>query len=154
MILKRISGIAFALAMIFALSLFLDISIPFFSRIVLIYLVLILGIIGVVINLINVRHSKHSITYSIIYWVACLLLVLGIGMRALFWTYSSYLLYAGAGLMLVSFFLPKYEKEQKDDELLDDFQNWERIGYDNSTTGRANLFGIYISSLCLFRNKY
>lgn len=121
MMLKRISGIAFALAMIFALSLFLDISIPFFSRIVLIYLVLILGIIGVVINLINVRHSKHSITYSIIYWVACLLLVLGIGMRALFWTYSSYLLYAGAGLMLVSFFLPKYEKEQKDDELLDDF---------------------------------
>lgn len=121
MLLKRISGIVFILAMVFALLLVFNVSIPFISRGIVVYFVIVFGIIGVILNLVNVRNSKHNIAYSIVYWVACLLLVLGIGMRALLWPYSSYLLYAGIGLMFVSFFIPKYSREDKNDELLDDF---------------------------------
>lgn len=119
---KTISGICFFLAMLLAVLLLFDVSVTFFSRSVMAYGVIGLGIAGILLNLLTVQQSKHSIAYSIIYWLACLLSVVGIGMITMHWPYARQVIYAGLILLAISFFIPKKRTEDsKDDsELLDD----------------------------------
>lgn len=119
---KTISGICFFLAMLFAVLLLLDVSVAVLPRAMMAYGVIGLGVAGILLNLFTVRQSKHSIAYSIVYWFACLLSVIGIGMITMHWPYAKQVIYAGLILMAVSFFIPKKRKDdQKDDtELLDD----------------------------------
>lgn len=119
---KTISGICFFLAMLLAVLLLLDVSIAVLSRTSMAYGVIGLGITGIFLNLLTVQQSKHSIAYSIIYWLACLLSVIGIGMITLHWPYARQVIYAGLILLAISFFIPKKRTDdQKDDtELLDD----------------------------------
>lgn len=122
MYIKNIAGVCFFLAMLFAVLLLLDVSVPLLPRVFLAYGVIGLGIIGIILNLLNVQQSKHSILYSIVYWSACLFLVIGIGMRIMHWPFSKETLFIGVIVMLISFFIPKSRKEdEKDTGILDDF---------------------------------
>lgn len=120
--LKIISGISFFLAMLCAVVLLTNISVPF-SKTYLIYGVIGLGAFGVIINLLNVQQSKHNILYSIVYWLSCLILIFGITFRIMHWPFSNIALIVGVSGLLVSMFLPKTKVENKNEnkELLDDF---------------------------------
>lgn len=119
---KTISGICFFLAMLLAVLLLLDVSITPLPRSMIAYGVIGLGIAGILLNLFTVEQSKHNIAYSIVYWLACLLSVAGIGMITMHWPYARQVLYAGLILLAISFFIPKKRTDDsKDDsELLDD----------------------------------
>lgn len=116
---KIISGASFLLAMLLIVLFLMHVSIPFLSRVYMVYGAIGLGVVGIILNLLNVQNSKHSIVYSIVYWCACLLILIGIGMKTLHLPYYSYILYAGFGLTFISFFIPKYVKEEKGEDLLD-----------------------------------
>lgn len=119
---RKIAGFCFLLAMMFAVLLLLDVQIPFVSRGIMAYSVIGLGIVAIVINLLNVNKSKHNIAYSIVYWIACLLSLSGIGMLTMHWPFAKEILYLGFGIMLISFFMPKErKKEKRSEDLLDDF---------------------------------
>lgn len=119
---KIISGLSFGIAMLLAVLLLLDVSVPFLSRVYMVYGVIGLGAVGMILNLLNVRESKHSTIYSIVYWCACLLLIAGVGMKLMHYPYSKWIIQAGFLLLFVSFFMPKYRKEtsKEETELLDD----------------------------------
>jgi hypothetical protein len=119
---RKIAGFCFLLAMIFAVLLLLGVQVPFIPRGVMAYSVIGLGIVAILINLLNVNKSKHNIAYSIVYWIACLLSLVGIGMLTIHLPFAKEILYLGFGTMLISFFIPKERKEEKKNgELLDDF---------------------------------
>jgi len=118
MLLKKISNLFFTLAMIIAVLLFLDILPAFIDKDISIFSVVLLGIIASVINLLTVRYSKHNIIYSVVFWLSSLLIILGLG-QLLLWPGVHYIFIAGMVLMFISFFIPKTEKNQKDNDLLD-----------------------------------
>jgi len=107
------------MAILLSVLVFFNVSIPFLDRTVIIYSIVILGVIAILINLLNVRSSKHSVVYSVVYWLACLLMILGLGQLFL-GIEISYVLFAGVVLMLISFFIPKYTTEERNEDVIDD----------------------------------
>jgi chromate transport protein ChrA len=118
---KTISGICFSLAMFVAILLLLEVNISIPQK-YLAYAVIGLGVVGIVLNLLTAQQSKHNIAYSVVYWTASLLAVVGIGMVTMNWPYAEFVIYAGVILMGVSFFIPKKRKtdEKNESDLLDD----------------------------------
>jgi len=120
---KIISGICFGLAIGIMLLVFFDVRIDFIPRTPFLLTVVALGAAGMILNLLSPENSKHNPIYTIFYWSAMLLTLLGITFKILHWPFSTYLLYSGIMLMLVAMFLPKRrDKEDKEDsDILDDF---------------------------------
>lgn len=119
---KLISGTCFAIAMLLLVVLLLQIPLALKYNVYLSFASLAFGAVGIILNLLTISESKHSTAYSIVYWVASLLLVIGIWMVVSFYPYAKFVLYSGIVLLAISFFLPKNRKTtDKDSELLDDF---------------------------------
>lgn len=120
--LKTISGVSFFLAMLCAVLLLLNVSVPF-SKIYLIYGVIGLGFFGILINLVNIKESKHNLLYSVVYWISCLILIIGITFRIMHWPFSFIAIIVGISGLFLSMFLPKMKVDTKNEnkELLDDF---------------------------------
>lgn len=121
---KFLSASLFVFSMLLAVLMILEVNIPYFNRIYLIYGIFLCGGLGILLNLINVKNSKHAILYSVFYWLACLCMLLGIMMIFLALPYALYVIFLGAALILISFFLPKapQQKEAKNSDLLDDYK--------------------------------
>jgi len=121
MIARKIASVCFYMAMFLTILLLLNIPVPLIGRKYSILLIVFFGIVAVFINLLYSRTSEHNIIYSIFYWTACLLLILGFA-HYLLGTGTNYILFIGIVLMFVSFFIPKYVKKEKNNaDLLDDF---------------------------------
>lgn len=119
---KQISGTCFAIAMLLLVVLLLEIPLALHYKIYFSFASLAFGAIGIILNLLTINESKHSIAYSIVYWSASLLLVVGIWMVISFYSNAKFVLYSGIVLLAISFFLPKKRKfKDKDSEVLDDF---------------------------------
>lgn len=119
---KQISGTCFAIAMLLLVVLLLEIPLALNYKNYFSFASLAFGAIGIILNLLTIQESKHSIAYSIVYWSASLLLVIGIWMVVSFYPYAKFVLYSGIVLLAISFLLPKNRKvTNKDSEILDDF---------------------------------
>ena len=123
MIIKRISGACFFLAMLLIVLQMAGAFKSIVSNVYLSYGIIALGGIAIFLNLLNVNESKHNISYSIVYWIACLISFVGIGMLALHLPIAHYFIYVGCTFLLISFFIPKNKKveNKNEDDLLDNF---------------------------------
>lgn len=121
--LKRISGIAFALAFLMAIILFTGYGRSFISIEMARYLFFALGAIALFTNLISFQKGKHSPIYSFVFWAASILLFIGFIFKIQHWPYSTYIMLTGLGTLGVSFFIPSKRSNEieKDEELLDNF---------------------------------
>lgn len=120
---KTISGICFALAFSCMLLLVFDIRIQYISRSYLILGLFGFGLVGAVLNLLNADDSPHKLTYSIVYWVGNILILIGLAFRLMHWPFATIILLIGCLVLGVSFFLPKKRTKESDDQndLIDNF---------------------------------
>ncbi|MCO5260034.1 MAG: hypothetical protein M9916_07815 [Crocinitomicaceae bacterium] len=121
---KLISGIAFGVAMLLIVVLIIGEQLSIGIRIKLSFLSLGLGLLGIVLNLFMINESKHSIAFSLFYWVASGFLLVGIWMMVVNSPFlnAKYILFVGIALMVLTYFIPKERKiKKKDSDLLDDF---------------------------------
>lgn len=121
--LKRISGISFALAFIMAIVLFTRYGSSIIPMNIAKYLFILFGAIALFTNLISFQQGKHSPIYSFSFWAASILLFIGFIFKIMHWPYSSILMIIGLSALGLTFFIPskRSNEVEKDDELLDNF---------------------------------
>ena len=122
MIYKKISGFAFACAFAMAVILFTGYGREFIPINIAKVLFLIFGAIAFILNLISYKTGKHEKTFNLFYWIGSIVFFIGLAFRILHWPFSNLILLIGAGVLGISFLLPgKIKKQEKDDDLLDNF---------------------------------
>lgn len=121
--LKRVSGIAFALAFIMAIVLFTGYGSSIIPISIAKYLFFGFGAVALFTNLITFQQGKHSPIYSFAFWSASILLFVGFIFRIMHWPYSTIIMIVGLSSLGLSFFIPstRSTEVEKDDELLDNF---------------------------------
>lgn len=122
MILKRISGLAFALAIICVTMQLLHIGREYVSDSTLRMLMIIFGLIGILGNILDSKNSKHSITYTIVYWFSVLIILIGVVFKINHWPFSTIIMIIGLFSFGITFFIPSNKVPSKsNEELLDNF---------------------------------
>ncbi len=122
MIYKKISGIAFTLAFLMAITLFTGYGRGFIPAYIAKLLFLIFGGIAFSLNLISYKTGKHNQTFNLFYWIGSIVFFTGLAFRIFHWQFSNPILLIGIGILGVSFLLPdKIKKQKHDDDLLDNF---------------------------------
>jgi|GEM_PF-6629603 len=120
---KTIAGVCFALAFSCLLLMLLENYFKYIPRFYLIIGLFGFGFTGFTLNLLNVSESPHRVSYSIIYWISMLLILIGLLFRLMHWPFATNLLLIGCGALGFSLLMPKKRsKETKsDDDLIDNF---------------------------------
>lgn len=121
--LKRVSGIAFALAFIMAIVLFTGYGSSIIPINTAKYLFFAFGAIALFTNLISFQQGKHSPIYSFAFWSASILLFIGFIFKIMHWPYSTIIMIVGLSALGLTFFIPstRSTEKEKDEELLDNF---------------------------------
>lgn len=120
MIVKKIAGIAFAIAFIMALRLFGDIGREYISLYNAKLVFMGAGAIGLLLNLFSFQTGKHNPIYSFLYWGGSIILFIGLVFLQFQWPYGFYIIIAGLLILGVSFLIPIEEnKAKKNSDLLD-----------------------------------
>ena len=119
--LKKLSSVAFALAIIPGIVLFTHygreyVSIPT-ARI---WFMAAVGT-GLILNLFNYNQSKCNPVFTFVYWLGSIVLFAGLVFQLMQWPYDKIILIAGLGITGISFFMtPELVEGKKDEGLLDD----------------------------------
>lgn len=121
MLLKRIAGIAFTLSFTMAIVVFGGVGREYISVSLARTLFLIFGAAGIVLNLFSFQSGKQGTVFNFIFWVGSVVLFTGFTFRIMHWPMSFYIILAGLLILGVSFIIPAKEKEEKGEDLLDDF---------------------------------
>jgi hypothetical protein len=103
--LKRIGGLAFALAFIMALVLFAGIGVKYIPISIARIIFLMAGAIGLLFNFLSFKYGKHDPNFNFIYWLGSLILFTGLVFMILHWPYGNYILIAGMLTVGLSFFV-------------------------------------------------
>ena len=121
MILKKIAGIAFAIAFLMAIILFTGYGRNYIPVYYAQNIFLIAGAIGLLFNLLTFQTGKNGVLFSFLYWSGSIVLFIGLTFLTLRLPYGFYIIVAGMVILGVSFILPeKLLKEEKSSDLLDD----------------------------------
>lgn len=121
-IIRRLSQVLFALAFVLIFSVFFNVSIPFLTQNQVFIGIILLGALAQVLNLINAEDSKDNTTYTIVYWIGAIVVLIGLGFKLLHWPGALILIIAGLAILLFSLLMPKKKKKQTDDsDILDNF---------------------------------
>jgi len=119
---KKISGIAFALSFLMAIVLFTGYGRAYVSIEMAKIIFLSSGAIALFMNILSYKTGKHEQTFNLFYWIGSIILFLGFAFKILYWPLASMIILIGALVLGVAFLLPnKVKKEQKDEDLLDNF---------------------------------
>lgn len=121
-ILKKISGIAFAISFILAIVLFTRTGLQYISFKTAKNIFIISGGLALFLNLINFQASKHNPIYSLVYWAGSIVLFIGLIFYLMHWPYGFYIIIAGLATTGISFLIPTNKTvNKKNQDLLDDF---------------------------------
>ena len=119
--LKTLSSIAFAIAFLMAIVLFTNFGRGYISLSNARMIFLIAGAIGLLFNLLSFQSSKHSSTFSFVFWMGAVISFIGFAFRLMHWPFSNFVILGGMIILGLSFILPSKEKEEKPTDILDDF---------------------------------
>lgn len=121
-ILKTIGGLAFIVALIFALNIFARVGREYLSYQMALYLFIGFGGMGLLLNLITFQTGKYHPVYNLVYWLGSIITFVGLITMLMRWPYARNILIFGMLAIGVSFFLPKRWVDPKgsNSELLDD----------------------------------
>ena len=121
MILKKIAGVAFAIAFLMAIVLFTGYGRDYIPIYYAKNIFLIAGAIGLLFNLLSFQTGKNGRLFSFLYWSGSVVLFIGLTFLTLRLPYGFYIIVAGMVLLGVSFILPeKLIDNEKSSDLLDD----------------------------------
>lgn len=121
MLLKKISGLSFAVAFVMAIVLFTNIGRDYIPVYIAKYIFITSGAIGLVTNLIGFQNNNSSPLYNFLFWAGSLILFFGLIFLLMRWPYGFYIIVFGLFVVGASFILPESLLKKKDDsELLDD----------------------------------
>ncbi len=121
--LKRVSGIAFALSFLMAIILFTGYGSSYIPMRIAKYLFFTFGAVALFTNLISFQQGKHAPIYSFAFWFASIVLFIGLIFRIMHWPFSTIIMVVGLCALGLTFFVPsnRNDEREKDEELLDDF---------------------------------
>ena len=122
MILKKIAGIAFAIAFLMALRLFGEFGSQYISKSVAKTIFMCAGAIGLLLNLLSFQHGKHSSIFNLLYWAGSIILFVGLSFFLFKLPYGFNIIVIGLITVCASFILPNslLESNKKQSDLLDD----------------------------------
>ncbi|MBL1280561.1 MAG: hypothetical protein COA33_009825 [Fluviicola sp.] len=120
-ILKKIAGIAFAVAFLMAIVLFTGYGRSYISASVAKILFLIFGAIGFLFNLFSFNSEKKTVGFNFFFWTGGIILLIGFIFKIMHWPFSRPAIILGMIILGVSFVVPNKTKSKKNDDLLDDF---------------------------------
>lgn len=120
-LLKKIAGIAFAVAFIMAIVLFGGIGRQYISIFHAKIIFMVAGAIGLVLNLLSFETGKHSPLFNLLYWLGSIILFIGLVFLQLRLPYGFYVVVAGLIILGLSFVLPSnlVEPKTENEDLLD-----------------------------------
>lgn len=118
---KRISGVAFAVAFLMGIVLFTGIGREYIPHQWAKYIFMFAGGVAIFLNLLNFQDSKHNPVFSFVYWTGTITTFVGLIFKIMHWPYFSIIFIAGLLLIGTSFFIPSQKKEEKRSDILDDF---------------------------------
>ena len=122
MILRKLSGIAFAIAFLMAIVLFTNTGREYISLSMAKYIFMISGAIGLFMNLLNFQSGKHTILFNFLYWSGSIVLFIGLTFILMHWPFGFYIVIAGGIIMGASFILPErlIQKKEVESDILDE----------------------------------
>jgi len=120
-VLKKIAGIAFAIAFLCAIVLFGGIGRQYISIYYAKIVFMVAGAIGLILNLLSFESGKHSPFFSLLYWLGSIVLFIGLVFLQLRLPFGFHIVVGGLIILGLSFVLPSnlVEKPQENDDLLD-----------------------------------
>lgn len=119
---KKISGIAFAIAFLMALVLFANVGRQYISIYTAKMIFIAAGAIGLFLNLLTFKTGKNSPIFNFSYWIGSIVLFIGLIFLQFRLPYGFYIIIAGLVILGFSFFLPSNISEKKNDtDILDSF---------------------------------
>lgn len=123
-ILKRIAGLAFAVAFLMAIVLFTDYGRGYIPLGTAKIIFIVSGAIGLVLNLISFQSGKHTAMFNMLYWAGSIVIFIGLIFVQFRLPYGMYIVIGGMVALGVSILLPdslaKKLDEKDKPEVLDD----------------------------------
>lgn len=121
-ILKKIAAIAFAIAFLMGINLFLGYGRSFISIVTARYIFMIAGAVGLVFNLLAFDTGKQNPILNFTYWTASIVIFGGLLAQYMHWPFSKQIILGGMIIMGISFILKSDKPDSEgDQEILDDF---------------------------------
>lgn len=121
MLIKKLSGLSFAIAFLMAIVLFTNIGRDYIPLYIAKNIFIGAGAIGLILNLIGFQNGNTSPLYNFLFWAGSIVLFLGLTFLLMRWPYGFYIIITGLVIIGASFFLPESLLKKKDEsELLDD----------------------------------
>lgn len=121
-LIKKISGVAFAIAFLMALVLFANVGRQYISIYTAKMIFIAAGAIGLFLNLLTFKTGKNSPIFNFSYWIGSIVLFIGLIFLQFRFPYGYYIIIAGLVILGLSFFLPSSpSKKQEDSDILDSF---------------------------------
>ena len=123
MILKKIAGVAFAIAFLMAIVLFTDVGRGYVSLYTAKIVFMIAGAVGLLLNLLSFQSGKHSSLFNFLYWSGSIVLFVGLTFLLSGLPYGYYVIVTGMVIVGVSFILPEslVQPKNDDNDILDEF---------------------------------
>lgn len=121
MLIKKISGLSFAIAFLMAIVLFTNIGRDYIPLYVAKNVFIGAGAVGLILNLIGFQNGNATPLYNFLFWSGSIVLFLGLTFLLMRWPYGFYIIITGLVIIGASFFLPEsLLKKKEESELLDD----------------------------------
>lgn len=121
-ILKKIAAVAFAIAFLMGINLFLGYGRSIIPVQTARYIFIAAGAIGLVFNLMSFDSGKQNPILNFTYWAASIVIFTGLIAQLMHWPYAKQIILGGMIIMGISFFLKSDKTDSDgDQEILDDF---------------------------------
>lgn len=121
MLLKKIAGIAFAIAFLMAIVLFTGTGREYISFPTAKYVFMASGAVGLFLNLLSFQHGQQNSIFNFLYWLGSIVLFVGLIFLLMHWPYGFYIIVAGLTILGISFVFPEkwLGAKSEDSDLLD-----------------------------------
>lgn len=119
---RKIAGVAFAIAFLMALVLFANVGRQYISMYTAKIIFISAGAVGLFLNLLTFQNGKNSALFNFSYWIGSIVLFIGLIFLQFRLPYGFYIIIVGLVTLGLSFILPSKKAEKKKDaDILDTF---------------------------------
>lgn len=119
---RKIAGLAFAIAFLMSLVLFANVGRQYISLYTAKIIFISAGAVGLFLNLLTFQNGKNSALFNFSYWIGSIILFIGLIFLQFRLPYGFYIIVIGLVILGISFILPSNKAEKKKDtDILDTF---------------------------------
>lgn len=120
MLIKKIAGIAFAVAFLMALVIFASIGRSYMPLSTAKIIFMFSGAIGMILNFFSFQTGKNNPIYNFLFWGGSIILFVGLIFLQFHYPFGEYIIIGGLLVLGISFIVPKNESETNpDNDILD-----------------------------------